>query len=106
MPTEILPAASLRSTARLPVGGCRDRKSTRLNSSHGYIPYAVFCLKKKKNHASVHETQLPGEGRQRSGPYHPRGSSHRSDRTSRTRPLLHPEGHHVQEVESGLTRAP
>src|SRR2546422_9680109 len=30
-----------------PVAG-RDRKSTRLNSSHGYISYAVFCLKKKK----------------------------------------------------------
>src|SRR3989449_6098885 len=31
-----------------------DRKSTRLNSSHGYISYAVFCLKKKKKkrHAS------------------------------------------------------
>src|SRR5687768_17862445 len=28
--------------------GRRDRKSTRLNSSHGYISYAVFCLKKKK----------------------------------------------------------
>src|SRR5687768_17962103 len=28
--------------------GCEDRKSTRLNSSHGYISYAVFCLKKKK----------------------------------------------------------
>src|SRR2546422_6459587 len=28
-----------------------DRKSTRLNSSHGYISYAVFCLKKKKKHA-------------------------------------------------------
>src|SRR2546429_2785417 len=28
--------------------GVRDRKSTRLNSSHGYISYAVFCLKKKK----------------------------------------------------------
>src|SRR2546422_5106215 len=27
----------------------RDRKSTRLNSSHGYISYAVFCLKKKNN---------------------------------------------------------
>src|SRR2546429_2180585 len=26
---------------------CADRKSTRLNSSHGYISYAVFCLKKK-----------------------------------------------------------
>src|SRR2546422_2232983 len=30
----------------------RDRKSTRLNSSHGYISYAVFCLKKKKNRES------------------------------------------------------
>src|SRR2546422_1160786 len=28
--------------------GRLDRKSTRLNSSHGYISYAVFCLKKKK----------------------------------------------------------
>src|SRR2546422_6842759 len=31
------------------VGGVVDRKSTRLNSSHGYISYAVFCLKKKNN---------------------------------------------------------
>src|SRR3989449_4026995 len=29
-----------------------DRKSTRLNSSHGYISYAVFCLKKKKKKAT------------------------------------------------------
>src|SRR5687768_17893156 len=29
-------------------GRAEDRKSTRLNSSHGYISYAVFCLKKKK----------------------------------------------------------
>src|SRR2546422_2717674 len=29
-----------------------DRKSTRLNSSHGYISYAVFCLKKKKKEKS------------------------------------------------------
>src|SRR3712207_7747519 len=32
------------------VGGDLDRKSTRLNSSHANISYAVFCLKKKKNH--------------------------------------------------------
>src|SRR2546422_3565279 len=31
----------------------RDRKSTRLNSSHGYISYAVFCLKKKKKKSSL-----------------------------------------------------
>src|SRR5687768_9755398 len=33
--------------------GTRDRKSTRLNSSHGYISYAVFCLKKKKKKNSI-----------------------------------------------------
>src|SRR3989442_6096305 len=32
------------------VQGSRDRKSTRLNSSHVRISYAVFCLKKKKDH--------------------------------------------------------
>src|SRR2546429_3126383 len=31
-----------------------DRKSTRLNSSHGYISYAVFCLKKKRHTTSYH----------------------------------------------------
>src|SRR2546422_5002830 len=30
-----------------------DRKSTRLNSSHGYISYAVFCLKKKKKNENA-----------------------------------------------------
>src|SRR5205809_1713261 len=30
-----------------------DRKSTRLNSSHGYTSYAVFCLKKKKNFLAI-----------------------------------------------------
>src|SRR4051794_41540264 len=41
------PARSRRS----PDCGCkRDRKSTRLNSSHPSISYAVFCLKKKKKH--------------------------------------------------------
>src|SRR5256885_13934529 len=55
------PAARLRA-AEEPAGGCAlrrglrpggqgegDRKSTRLNSSHLVISYAVFCLKKKKN---------------------------------------------------------
>src|SRR2546427_7101129 len=37
-----------------------DRKSTRLNSSHSQISYAVFCLKKKKTtHAATHETYVP-----------------------------------------------
>src|SRR2546429_6349757 len=34
----------------------KDRKSTRLNSSHGYISYAVFCLKKKNNTVRHHST--------------------------------------------------
>src|SRR2546422_5210912 len=38
-------------TARVEPGVTLDRKSTRLNSSHGYISYAVFCLKKKKKTA-------------------------------------------------------
>src|SRR2546422_6769041 len=33
--------------------GNGDRKSTRLNSSHGYISYAVFCLKKKKKNIKI-----------------------------------------------------
>src|SRR5687768_18340391 len=37
-----------------------DRKSTRLNSSHGYISYAVFCLKKKKE-------ELPSSLAERAG---------------------------------------
>src|SRR5687768_17935912 len=32
----------------------KDRKSTRLNSSHGYISYAVFCLKKKKKQKKLY----------------------------------------------------
>src|SRR2546430_3615867 len=43
----------LRSTQ----GASQDRKSTRLNSSHSQISYAVFCLKKKKasQHMPVHQ---------------------------------------------------
>src|SRR2546429_3211761 len=36
-----------------------DRKSTRLNSSHGYISYAVFCLKKKKQSMYDRATSFP-----------------------------------------------
>src|SRR2546427_5669510 len=35
----------------------RDRKSTRLNSSHSQISYAVFCLKKKNHHCITHLRQ-------------------------------------------------
>src|SRR2546430_13729824 len=46
------PAIALAQHARL-----QDRKSTRLNSSHSQISYAVFCLKKKKNH-TLYSTEL------------------------------------------------
>src|SRR2546429_5888554 len=35
----------------------KDRKSTRLNSSHGYISYAVFCLKKKKKGSFLYDVK-------------------------------------------------
>src|SRR2546422_10637746 len=50
-----LDLVSLRPGVRVgggEVASRRDRKSTRLNSSHGYISYAVFCLKKKKKKKS------------------------------------------------------
>src|SRR2546430_12312926 len=45
-PCAVLPTASSSASAG---DGTRDRKSTRLNSSHSQISYAVFCLKKNKN---------------------------------------------------------
>src|SRR5690625_5577264 len=41
-------------------GAVEDRKSTRLNSSHVAISYAVFCLKKKNQHRVKHTVILPG----------------------------------------------
>src|SRR5438128_6883748 len=43
-----LPRGTLPAPGQAPVAFPEDRKSTRLNSSHGSISYAVFCLKKKK----------------------------------------------------------
>src|SRR2546429_2603619 len=53
----------------------KDRKSTRLNSSHGYISYAVFCLKKKKTIAQKvikkpNQTSLPHKFRNSSHSTH------------------------------------
>src|SRR5690625_6358252 len=45
-------------TATTPPTTGRDRKSTRLNSSHVAISYAVFCLKKKKEHAELLDETL------------------------------------------------
>src|SRR2546427_3420606 len=54
------PAGAWSSPLALTSNVVKDRKSTRLNSSHSQISYAVFCLKKKKNkrmmHASAHST--------------------------------------------------
>src|SRR3712207_7851324 len=44
-----LPGPEFSSALARCYGGSRDRKSTRLNSSHANISYAVFCLKKKKS---------------------------------------------------------
>src|SRR5256886_5036174 len=45
----------------------RDRKSTRLNSSHSQISYAVFCLKKKKPDQSTHNREPGVEGGRNGG---------------------------------------
>src|SRR3712207_8508439 len=47
--------ASVHPREELPV----DRKSTRLNSSHANISYAVFCLKQNNSHCALHLARLP-----------------------------------------------
>src|SRR5204863_9273657 len=47
------PDVGERHRPRPPHGSLRDRKSTRLNSSHVEISYAVFCLKKKKKKINI-----------------------------------------------------
>src|SRR3712207_8907851 len=58
---EIAVPGSLERVIRLMVhcyaGEPQDRKSTRLNSSHANISYAVFCLKKKKTQSEIISTQ-------------------------------------------------
>src|SRR5260221_9723693 len=48
----------------------RDRKSTRLNSSHTVISYAVFCLKKKKKNKHKQAHRAHGRSRQRNATNH------------------------------------
>src|SRR2546430_12433273 len=52
LPDAVDSASGLRITSR-------DRKSTRLNSSHSQISYAVFCLKKKKSNNSTLSHSVP-----------------------------------------------
>src|SRR2546429_4819933 len=59
-------ASGLLISCMTPAASCptaaRDRKSTRLNSSHGYISYAVFCLKKKTHdHPPLRRPPYPRE---------------------------------------------
>src|SRR2546430_6940774 len=54
-----VPRSALRFTAAIPeyyASSTGDRKSTRLNSSHSQISYAVFCLKKKHKRTAHHIT--------------------------------------------------
>src|SRR3712207_7891489 len=51
---EVGRAGRLPGDLRAADDAARDRKSTRLNSSHANISYAVFCLKKKKYSSSLH----------------------------------------------------
>src|SRR2546422_2999092 len=60
-PQHRVPIGIVRGNVRGDGHPVRDRKSTRLNSSHGYISYAVFCLKKKKN------TQQKNRSRENTG---------------------------------------
>src|SRR2546421_3234805 len=72
-PAIVLNASTSAPNSSLLCGSIRDRKSTRLNSSHDQISYAVFCLKKKKKQTAVvadrkirqrgpvHDQRLEGE---------------------------------------------
>src|SRR5436309_11988006 len=70
--TIVMPDVASRSstltTSPTSSGSSADRKSTRLNSSHVKISYAVFCLKKKKNEYQTHtalDTRSPNPHRHR-----------------------------------------
>src|SRR5256885_10132593 len=59
LPCALTGASTYVVAARPAQGGDVDRKSTRLNSSHLVISYAVFCLKKKNTkHAAVHQPDV------------------------------------------------
>src|SRR2546430_6428655 len=76
--------------------GCRlaeDRKSTRLNSSHSQISYAVFCLKKKKNQIAAHHQPLAHYADSLSRP--PPTTPLHSPQTSSAHALTHPRAHHL-----------
>src|SRR3712207_7871852 len=55
----LLGRRGLRAPARAHPDARQDRKSTRLNSSHANISYAVFCLKKKTGAYAYHSSTVP-----------------------------------------------
>src|SRR2546430_10529978 len=67
------PSTTRRSTTRC---GPRDRKSTRLNSSHSQISYAVFCLKKNNVKISATEAFSLDDAQILLGPYYTRHVLH------------------------------
>src|SRR5688572_31801971 len=54
----VVPTSAREVSEVIWIARSEDRKSTRLNSSHSQISYAVFCLKKKKKNASPHLSDL------------------------------------------------
>src|SRR5258708_22013680 len=56
-PPQLQSSRSVLQVCWLPSGRDQDRKSTRLNSSHQIISYAVFCLKKKKYYSPTQPTR-------------------------------------------------
>src|SRR3989449_3453559 len=65
-PVPPVPPAAAASASRVDSGRALDRKSTRLNSSHGYMSYAVFCLKKKttlESSTTAESRRLPAQTR-------------------------------------------
>src|SRR5256885_9902730 len=70
----------------------RDRKSTRLNSSHLVISYAVFCLKKKKKQRKLSTKSLSGK----------RSRQHTATYTITVRIYFHLLGSHLRELLSVL----
>src|SRR5256886_7004098 len=80
-----------------------DRKSTRLNSSHSQISYAVFCLKKKKNdtHARASNSASTGNPPPREDPC-PRGVSDRAGVCERRLAVLVPLNVHYRVARTAL----
>src|SRR2546429_1403588 len=98
IPQQALTSVQKETAASAGDSSKQDRKSTRLNSSHGYISYAVFCLKKKHAHrerrgGSDHEHRPPL--RRGDGPAHEarerRAESARADQRPDREPTSVPE---------------